>query len=416
MVSSSPAVCLKCKRQDVKLFQARKDSYCHDCFLIFVKSKCRKAIDAFRLELPQNQRNIKMLLALSGGLASAVLVDLVFTSVRRTRGKYEMPTIIYIDDTEYTGQDRQAIRSMLDTLKLRYCDMTFLERPMSDVEHYAIAGAHRTRFPSRSGETSRQTIQSLEECIALLPSKTSQEDMLALYRERLLLETAREHSCEAILFGNSATALAAKTLSLTAKGRGYALPWETADHAMSHTGVWSVRPLKGLMSAEVEIYGRLMGLSTTLCEKVCAGSSRKAGSIDELTQRYFHNLEEQFPSLVATVVRTTNKLVEPVPRDQALGDCEICGMSYQEGARQWLADITVSEPAPVQQGQDENCSDEEAHGTQDPVAENFCYGCVVALRGIKTEVNWPIFKHDTEGVQSRQHGTESLLKEFEIEG
>ncbi|CCG81277.1 Cytoplasmic tRNA 2-thiolation protein 2 [Taphrina deformans PYCC 5710] len=285
-----------------------------------------------------------------------------------------------------------------------------MERPLDDIDFYDTASKIAPESqPSEEVEQFVQEGMSLRDCITSLSSRTSQEDMVALYREKLILETAREHDIQAILFGDSATALAAKTLSLTAKGRGYALPWETADHSLSHNGIWNIRPLKGLMYAELLIYGRLVELPVSSPMSTKEG---KANSIDHLTQRYFLGLEEQFPSLVATVVRTTNKLVEPLPRDQALGDCSICGMSYRYGARKWLRDITVSEAAPVAEASSGlgRCSPEYVTGP-----ETLCYGCVVALRGSKSDMKWPSISLIAEHpLQSRNNDKKTVLNEFEL--
>ena len=396
--------CLKCKKQDVEVVSARKDSYCRECFIIFAKSKYRRAIDAFRLDLGQGDANPRLILAVSGGMSSTVLVDLVYTAVQRTRGRYHMPVILHINDLEYYQEDSNHIANSLSYIKENYPDMDFVERSMVEVDRYMTSSVHLTPDHTTGNshvEALDDLTSPLKECIAALPSRTSQEDVLALYRERLILETAKERDCAGILFGNSATSLAAKTLSLTAKGRGYALPWETADHALSHSGIWSIRPMKGLLRSEVRTYAQLIGVPLP---SPSISTSGKPTSIDHLTQRYFENLETQFPSLVATVVRTTNKLVEPVAREKALGDCKICGMSYQEGARKWLRDITVTQPAPNPEITDES----SILGGQ--VKEDFCYGCVVAVRGIKSEMAWPTFK-----VLGRGNSVQDVTNEFELQ-
>lgn len=346
-----------------------------------------------------------MMLAVSGGLSSSVLVDLVYTAVLRTRGKHEMPIVLHVDDVDYTGTSNAHV---IDILRRKYPEMQFLERVLDKSTTFSGSEAVANTVSTSQSNDKTQPESQLRQCIASLTSKTSQEDMVALYRDRLILRTAREQNCEAVLFGNSATSLAAKTLSLTAKGRGYALPWETADHCLSHTGIWNIRPLKGLMQSELLIYSRLIQFPVDLEIAVKSG---KPNSIDHLTQRYFVNLEEQFPSLVATVVRTTNKLVEPVAREQALGDCQICGMSYRHGARKWLRDITVSQSAPDESGTGPSIPYEET--TSEP--ENLCYGCVVALRGAKGELQWPMLR-DPEGPQiKRNNDKQSILDEFELD-
>lgn len=377
------------------MIYVRKDAYCHECFILFAKSKYRRAIDAFRLELEAGQKDVQMLLALSGGECSIVLVDLAYTSIVRTRGKYALPIVLHIDDSEYTGQSHTHVTLQIDLLKQKYPELTFIIRPMHDIDEYVTESYIREERDKLS----------LRNCIAALPSRTSQEDMLTLYKERLMIETAREYGCRAILFGNSATSLAAKTLALTAKGRGYALPWETTDHSLAHSGIWSVRPLKGLLTKEIQTYSELLELNVQPRRQRSA--LPQATSIDELTKQYFDNLEAQFPSLVATVVRTTNKLVEPVPPNEALGKCTICGMTYKSDAKRWLSDITVSEATPEHFEVDDGPSH-----SADRHISSLCYGCTVALRGAKVEHSWPLL---AKAVGSRENTAHKVVAQYELQ-
>lgn len=359
-------------------------------------------MDAFRLALPGGERNVKMLLACSGGLASSVLVEIVYTASQRTRGKYQLPIVVHVDETTYQASEAEKANERLAFLKVACPEMTFIERTLDEINHYA--GPVKQNLIKDERPTA-EAVDRLAACLDTLPSMTSQQDMLSLYRERLLLETAKEQGCSAIIYGNSGTSLAAKTLSLTTKGRGYALPWETADHSLSHSGIWSVRPMKGLLNTEIQVYAKLINMPAPQFQSPQAG---KANSIDELTRGYFETLEEQFPSLVATVVRTTNKLVEPLPRDQALGDCKVCGMSYRQGARKWLRDITVNTAAPPTDTIETTTTEQHPNGGD--VQEDLCYGCVVATRGAKQNLRWPTFPID----QSRQNDTNVILKEYEL--
>lgn len=402
--------CMKCRQEDLEVVLVRKAFYCYECFVIFTKSKYRRAMDAFRLGLPEDQKNVRCLIACSGGLASSVLVELAYAATMLSRGKNQMPIVLHIDDNTYKQSDDKAVEERLVYLQQTFTEMKFMHRSMDDISRYVSDTLSRS--PSISTPTNGDSYNeaqhkhksTLSSCLEALPSVTSQRDMLTLYRERLMLETANEEGCSAIIFGNSGTSLAAKTLSLTAKGRGYALPWDTADHSQSHSGIWSVRPLKGLFNAEIEIYARLTVIPSP---RLPVAGPGKPDSIDELTQRYFESLEEQFPSLVATVVRTTNKLVEPVPRSQALGECKICSMTYREGARRWLGEITVNSPAHVE---GEPLTTLESDNVDDHRAEDLCYGCVVAVRGAKHDVQWPVFKN-----HPRQNDTESVLNEFSLD-
>lgn len=65
--------------------------------------------------------------------------------------------------------------------------------------------------------------------LSSLPSTTSRMDILSILRTRLIVEIAKKEGCAAVLWGDSTTRLAQKTLAETAKGRGFSIPWQTAD-------------------------------------------------------------------------------------------------------------------------------------------------------------------------------------------
>lgn len=314
----------------------------------------------------------KHCIAFSGGQASRVLLDMYVSTVHRTRGKYAMPSVIHVKGCDASSDID------LESLREYYDECTFVERSIDDI------------VPLGNDAT-------LSDCIGGLNSATAQIDLLRLYRDRLVVEIAQEQGCTAVLWGDSATRLAAKTLGLTAKGRGYALPYEVADHIKGTQGIWAVRPLKDLFNREITLYASLSNLSAP---PRTIDNPRKAVSIDDLTTRYFDNLEESFPSLVATVVRTTNKLVEPVTGSAGSSFCVVCGIPWNVNAKEWLAHITVDEPPP---GRARTLGTH--NGTSD--RDDLCYGCHVALRGTDPAVQWPTLLR-------REAVKDAVLKEFEL--
>lgn len=402
---------MKCKTYVDGCIKVRRDYYCTSCFNNYIRSKYRKASDAWRLEFPNGEKNVKILLALSGGLSSSTMLEMAYSSVKNTRGRYQMPVVLHIDESQYLGaaacEDQVGRIAWLQT----HCpDMQYVHRKLQDVD--CLADSEMRVNTDLNGVSNRivksaEPNPSLRDAIASLSSKTSQGDMLSLYRDRLIQKTAMELGCQAIYFGDSATTAAAKTLALTAKGRGYTLPWTVADYCISEESLWSVRPMKQILTSEIFDYAKLIGIPANV-PNVRLG---RATSIDELTQRYFNGLQEQFPSLVSTVVRTTNKLVEPVKAEDALGSCCICGTSFTTNARQWLSDITVSEPAPndytLSSGQLQPHYDDSVDTTQ-----LLCYGCEVALRGSKGSASWPVL--NVTQSSSRKHTVGMVLQEYEI--
>lgn len=173
----------------------------------------------------------------------------------------------------------------------------------------------------------------LDALFNLVASATSKADVEATLLTRLLVDIAKKNGCESILFGDSATRLAEKTLTETAKGRGFSLPWHVSD-VMSPHGVNFFYPMRDLLKKE------LLGFSLTLSpltdliiypvSSTQVSASAKSATIDDLMAQYFESVEENYPSIVANVVRTSSKLETPDVTDTSAG-CELCGLPVAEG-------------------------------------------------------------------------------------
>ncbi|ORY76638.1 hypothetical protein BCR37DRAFT_162410 [Protomyces lactucae-debilis] len=387
--------CLKCKQAEVPVVLARKESYCHACYLHFCRAKYRRAMDAFRLTLADHAR-LPTLLAVSGSIASCVLVEMVHGVVERTHGAYDMPGILHIelDGFKHISEKRQR---RLAWLKERFPEMQWITVPLEKLESLAteqivLVPDASDGTPRLVGNVSRKPL-SLKTSFSALSSQTAQEDMLGVYIDALLFHETKQAGAHCLQFAETATKIAAKVLTQTALGRGYTLPSHVAD-STQRDGVWAVRPMKGLLEEELSLYASLIGMPDPVEDEV----SGKPGSIGTLTQRYFRTLEKDFPSLVATVVRTTGKLVTPdQTADEKTGQCPVCGLTTKVGARGWLQDVTANVQAPIE-GQP---VPEDVLVLGGPAAEeeDLCYGCLVALRhtrGTTNLIKMPLSQSATE--------------------
>lgn len=234
----------------------------------------------------------------------------------------------------------------------------------------------------------------LRELLSRLPSTTSRADVVRLLVRHLLVRTAAAESCAVLLMGYNTTSLAELTLSEAAKGRGFAVPWgvndgwasfprvsrredaasaereETAESSSnsSPNGMLIYHPLRELFRKELLIYSGLTSppLTPLLSENSRSSSaavvSHKDLSIDDVMARYFAEVEENYPSVVANVVRTTGKL-NRFGGDGEHGSCGLCGLGLDEvGDERWRGEL----------GEQKN----EGDGR-----ERLCYGCERSVYG-----------------------------------
>jgi cytoplasmic tRNA 2-thiolation protein 2 len=182
--------------------------------------------------------------------------------------------------------------------------------------------------------TEKPSNEQLKELIGTLPSATSRTDLISTLKTRLLVDVAKKNGCEGILFGESTTRLAGKTLTETAKGRGFSLPWQVSD-GMSPYGITFNYPLRDLLQKELVTFSSMTTPSLAhlvICNDPTShiSASSKQTTIDDLMIQYFESVEENYPSIVANVVRTSSKL-KPLSGDETTA-CGLCGMPVAEGA------------------------------------------------------------------------------------
>ncbi|KAF2765812.1 hypothetical protein EJ03DRAFT_345473 [Teratosphaeria nubilosa] len=158
-----------------------------------------------------------------------------------------------------------------------------------------------------------------------LDSATSREDATIILLRKLVVAKATALNCEAILWGDSTTKLAERTLSETAKGRGSSLPWVVADGESLH-GVAFYYPMQELLTKELIAFAALVDppisdlLATVEIRPVV---NTKNTTIDELMKQYFASVEQEYPSIVANVVKTSGKLKAQTLAEVEM-QCEMC--------------------------------------------------------------------------------------------
>lgn len=343
-------------------------------------------------------------MGLSLGPSSTALVDIlkdqIEGQVKRRPGCSPMfeGVVVHVDTDlspvsrggEDTGKDESSpSKKLLKGFAERYPLFKLLWVPLCAVlDLDTIDWAALPVAPS--GDTGVAADERLRDFFARLPSTTSKADMLRLFTRHILISTALKEDCRALVLGYSTTALAELTLGETAKGRGFSIPWMAGDGPLTiqrfsapqeardgQPAAYGSQEGGGKSSAQLTVY--YPNRETFRNELVCyttlvkppltalmspteaAGSSAVVShrdvSIDDVMTRYFADVEVQYPSIVANVVRTTGKLER---KDTTERCCGLCGMGLDElGDERWKGEM----------------------GEEDGGAEILCYGCERALRG-----------------------------------
>ncbi len=306
----------------------------------YVRSKAVKRMEQYRVKKARKDDQRNVLLPVSCGVSSVTLLHIIDQQLQgqmdRT-GRTAYSVHVLMIDTSAVEADTPTADD-LDALRLRYPRHSYSMVTLTEVFKDGIKllediPASRSDWNASNPLPTGQTM--LHDFLSTLPSASSRADVLGIFRTRLVVAFAKERECESILWGDSTTRLAEKTLAETAKGRGFSLPWNMSEGASPH-GINFIYPLRDVLKQELMTYSTLTSPPLTALIALKGSStqvsaSAKGTTIDDLMSQYFESVELNYPSVVANVVRTSSKLRTPQAQtsDQ---ECGLCGFPIADGA------------------------------------------------------------------------------------
>ena len=318
----------------------------------YVATKIIKRMDDFKIRGGLKAKQRKILLPLSFGACSITLLHVLDqhlrTQMERTkRTGYEL-LVLFVDHASIGGQATDV--QVMDLVKERFPMNIFSTVLLEDIFNYQFSSVDLSTtsliHPLEQLNVSKlkSNNERLKLFLSSLPSATAQADMINVLRTRVVVEFAKANGCECIAWGDSTTRLAEKTISEAAKGRGYSLPWQTSE-GISPYGVNFSFPMRDLLRKEILMYASLTSpsLEPLLFIQPLASqssASSKNTTIDDLMSQYFASVEENYPSIVANVVRTSSRLQPPEQSIESV-ICEVCGLpidSQSQGLYGWGGD------------------------------------------------------------------------------
>ncbi|KAL1635064.1 Cytoplasmic tRNA 2-thiolation protein 2 [Diplodia intermedia] len=321
-VDSDPAAtgrpCQRCRISEASII-VRTEPLCRDCFVKYVNTKAIKRMESYAYYVKNRSANEerKLLLPVSFGVSSVTLLYLLDEHLKRQTAKtgrtgYALHVLFV--DTAAVERDVPGVGT-LEKLKEVFPGHEYSSVALADIFENSDAKEVLQAIPEAasadiSGEA--ETAQErLERLILSLPSATSRSDVITILKNRVIVNFAQNHGCKGILWGDSTTKIAEKTLAETAKGRGFSLPWQVSD-GMSPYGIVFNYPVRDLLKKELVAHAQLTDppLTGLIHEEkpTQVSASAKNTTIDDLMKQYFESVERDYPSIVANVVRTSSKL------------------------------------------------------------------------------------------------------------
>ncbi|PMD59053.1 uncharacterized protein K444DRAFT_643761 [Hyaloscypha bicolor E] len=372
-VAPPNSLCKRCNEENA-VQSIRSERVCDKCFSQYVTTKAIKRMETYRVRGSTAKAARKLLFPLSFGPSSASLLHILDQHLqgqydRMNRAAYEL--IVLHIDLHLDVADRKDTSELLEKYKSRFPRHTYSSLGLEQALLLDGIDWKALNMPEPPQDISQKSgTERLQQLIGSMPSATSRTDVITTLLTRLLVDIAKRNGCESILFADSTTRLAEKTLTETAKGRGFSLPWQVSD-GMSPHGVGFNYPLRDLLKKELVTFSSLaippladFIISHGPSSQISASS--KLTTINDLMAQYFESVEENYPSIVANVVRTSSKL-QPLTGDETTA-CGLCGLPVAEGTDGiygW--------------GGGQNSASRAAK--QDGSHEVLCYGCSRSLNG-----------------------------------
>lgn len=305
----------------------------------------------------------RLLLPLSYGISSSVLLRVLDAHLKRQlskahgRAAYELHVLVIEPSTILPSASSSAEK--FELVQKAFPRHSYTQVPFHSIFEYdpeirkamlEFAGPHLVDDPSSSD---RERLHAFRASMSTATSKTDVDNILMA---RLITAFAKKLSCRAVIWGDSDSRLAAKTLANVAKGRGRSLTWQVSD-GMSPWGVEFLFPLRDLFRAELQDYAKLVPeLKNIIIPDIPLSDNilTRNLSIDELMTRYVDTQGEKYPGVMANVTRMVTKLDSaPVSTDPY---CPFCGT--------FTGKLDEESSSPL-----------DADTLRDGQFSQFCYGC-----------------------------------------
>lgn len=378
----------KCQRCDNEsVFKTRKQEFCSDCFIRFVRSKQRKSMiplinqyekSPIEVVVPMNSDfNVSGYVNFTSSIA---LIDILCDFLGASYVKYYKIVVVFFVESQNSDDD-----FLVDLVKKRYQENVEVRRLdlMGFIKKYSVF-EHLEVFNGAAylKDTDQVESQSFEDYIAGFGGVSTREDLKFVLYWKLLFKYCEVESAGVVLLSNTSDNIATKILSNVVKGRGAEVNQILAEE-IGNTKIFY--PFKDVLSGEIIKYVELIGLVGELKGDVgvrFALSNQKvvnvkSATINELINDYLVDLEKSGYSTVATVLAMGSRLA--LPRGD-LGRCPVCQFQMVINASSWWKTITVdSSPDNIQ-----------AH-KEVPTGDfvDVCYGCLTTVNSVPGGLIWP---------------------------
>ncbi|KAI1958385.1 Cytoplasmic tRNA 2-thiolation protein 2 [Ophidiomyces ophidiicola] len=291
-------------------------------------------MERYRLRSAPKDRQRTLLLPLSYGVSSLALLHMLSSILARQRliGQHRTAFDLHIVVVNPASLEPSGshVPERLDQLRAAYPGNKYTELPLHSILDYdtdtRVVFAQCSRLSiAESSHISNEEAMNLFR--ASFSTTTARADVDRILLRRLIVAFAQNQGCDGILWGDSDSRLAAKTLANVAKGRGSSIVWDVCD-GVSPWGIYFSFPLRDLYKTELELFASytLPHLEPIIERDVqdFESISNRNMSIEDLMSRYVLTQGAKYPGVMANIVRTIDKLKTPPTGGESR--CVLCGV------------------------------------------------------------------------------------------
>lgn len=405
-------VCKRCKKE-VTTVESRKDVFCSNCFIRFIRGKQRKQMqdEKFKVKFNDKINRPKILFDMRNDHQSYVLLDILISMLQEQllqgpRALRGFDLIIAIVTDKLPIIDISKIEEFYTKEELQRLGIQFVEIDCNDyvkMNKFENLRLDLPNFQTYILPDNSNKLNSYQELLDLqISDNSTREDLANIIHDDLVFQTANDLHCKIMIKSDSMTQIAINILSDTIRGRGSEIPLKTQDIFIKDFEI--IHPLRDVLNSEIKIYSNLLllnDLSPNLKLSTSTSDiSTKNKTVGEMVSEYFASLEVEYPETVSTVVKIGAKLSSS--NNNKLNEhCEICKVPIYNDPKLWLEQITVPGSVPPQSeeefanlqryldsvGEDKSQNEIDSENTKHA---KLCYGCMVTL-GVSnvSDFVWP---------------------------
>ncbi|CAK1602012.1 unnamed protein product [Parnassius mnemosyne] len=309
-------ICKKCKNSG-SVTVRKEHMYCDNCFMLNINHKFRSCIGKNKIL----SSNDNVLVCLTGGKSSTVLLDLIFNGLSQDSHKKlrMVPFFLHI-----TGLGEKENDITVAELIIKQCQSYNFNVYIVNICEYYFQ--RNNTLPSVNSVTDVHNWTELNSNTNLKSilgkmTSTSSNDIEMKIKHDIFIRAAKQLKCDFIFTAETTTTLAVNLLSNLAIGRGSQVQDDIGFFDNRDENIKILRPMKDITEEELHHYIRIKNLIEISVDTI------RGNSLQSVIKTFVTDLQENFPATVSTVCKTADKIGSV---DKNTNRCKFCKSNLPE--------------------------------------------------------------------------------------